>query len=139
MKYTLPTDEKTVKANTTARISHKNSTIVCRALSRKKYIEAKTFLEKLKNKKTSIKGKYFTKTVEEILKFLEQLEANARNQNIEPEPLYLFISSHQGPKMQRPRRRWGKFGTKMKICHIQAILSEKNGFRKEIRERSDKE
>lgn len=139
MKYVLPLKEKTVKASTTLRISHKSSTIVCKALSRKKYIESKKLLEKIKNKKTSIDGKYYTKTVEEFSKFLEQLEANAKNQNVEPEELYLFISSHQGPKMQRGRRRWGKFGTTMKICHIQAILSEENGFREKVREGINKE
>ena len=85
------------------------------------------------NEKISLKGKYFTKTTEEILKLLDQLEKNARNKNIEANDLFLFISAHKGPTLHRARRRWRKFGSKLKICHIQAVLSDKNGFRKEVR------
>jgi len=139
MKYTLPLGEKTPRVTATARISQKNTTAVCRAINRKKFSQVKKLLEKMKNKQASIKGKYYTKTVEELLKLLNQLEINARSQNIEPEAMFLFISSRPGPSMRRPRRRWKKFGTKMKITHVQAILGEKNGFRKKVRERRDKE
>jgi len=139
MKYTLPLEEKTPRVMATARISQKNTTAVCRVINRKKFSQVKKLLEKIKNKEASIKGKYYTKTVEELLKLLNQLEINARSQNIEPETMFLFISSRQGPSMRRPRRRWKKFGTKMKITHVQAILGEKNGFRKEVRKRGNKE
>jgi len=138
MKYSLSLKEKTVRGIATLRISQKNSTLVCRAINKKRFPEAKGFLERLKDKKTSINGKYFTKTVEEISKFLKQLEDNARAQNIDPENMFLFISSYQGPTMRRGRRRWKKFGTQMKICHVQGILGEKNGVGKKVRERGNK-
>jgi len=126
-------------AMVTARVSQKKTTEVCRVINRKKFSSVKTLLEKMKKKEASMKGKYYTKTVDEILKLLNQLEINARSQNIEPEIMFLYISSRKGPTMRRARRRWGKFGTRMKICHIQAMLGEKNGFRKEVRERRNKE
>jgi ribosomal protein L22 len=139
MKYALPLEKKMPRAMVTARVSQKKTTKVCRVINRKKFSNAKIFLEKMKKKETSMKGKYYTKTVEEILKLLNQLEINARSQNIEPEKMFLYISPRQGPTMRRGRRRWNKFGTKMKICHIQAALGEKNGFRKEVRKRGNKE
>lgn len=138
MKYSLPLKEKMPCAMVTTRVSHKNATAVCRAVNRKKFSYVKKVLERMRDKQASLKGKYYTKTVVEILKLLKQLEINAITQKIEPEQMFLFISSKKGPTMKRGRRRWGKFGTKMKICHIQAALGEENGFRKEVRERRNK-
>ncbi|MEM5872266.1 MAG: uL22 family ribosomal protein [Candidatus Aenigmatarchaeota archaeon] len=131
MKYAIKTKEKAC-ASSTLPISLKNSVKVCRAINRKKFSDAKKFLEDLLNKKISLNGKYFTKTVKEILKLLNQLEKNAKNKNIDPNPLFLFISAHKGPTLRRARRRWRKFGTQLKICHIQAVLSEKDGFGKKV-------
>jgi len=138
MKYTILIDEKMTHASSTLRISQKNAVNVCRALNRKKFSKAKEILEKLEKKEISLKGKYYNKTVKEITKFIKCLETNARSKNLDPDPLYLFISAHRGPVMHRARRRWRKFGTRMKICHVQAVLSEKDGFGKKVRERRNK-
>lgn len=139
MKYALTLKEKTIRGTATLRISHKHTTKVCKVINRKKFSDAKKLLEKIKDKKASVGGKYFTKTVEELFKFLNQIEANAKAQNVEPSSLFLFISSRQGPTMNRGRRRWKKFGTKMKICHVQAALGEENGFGKKVHKRGYKE
>lgn len=119
-------------ASGTFSISQLNAVKVCKAINRKKFGDAKKILEEMLKEKTSLRGKYFTKTTEEILKLLNQLEKNARNKNIEANNLFLFISAHKGPTLHRARRRWRKFGSRLKICHIQAVLCDKNGFRKKV-------
>ncbi|NIO44563.1 MAG: hypothetical protein GTN36_03360 [Candidatus Aenigmarchaeota archaeon] len=136
MKYSIKSKEK-VRALSTVSISHINASKVCKALNRKKFIDAKKFLELLIKKEVSINGRYFTKTSEEILKILNQLESNARTLNLEPDSLNLFISSHRGATMYRGRRD-RRHGIKLKSAHIQAVLSDKDGFGKKVRERSNK-
>jgi ribosomal protein L22 len=132
MKYAIKKSKETTCALGTFSISQLNAVKVCKAINRKKFGDAKKILENILNGKISLKGKYFTKTTEEILKLLDQLEKNAKNKNIDANNLFLFISAHKGPTLHRARRRWRKFGSKLKICHIQAVLSDKNGFRKEV-------
>jgi len=132
MKYAIKQKGK-VCASGTFSISELNAAKVCKSINRKKFVDAKKTLENLLNEKISLRGKYFTKTANEILKLLNQLESNARNKKLDSDSLFLFISAHKGPTMRRARRRWGKFGSRLKICHIQAVLSDKNGFGKKVR------
>jgi len=136
MKYSIKTKEK-VRASSTMSISHINASKVCKSLNRKKFNVAKKFLEDLINKQVSINGKYFTKTSEEILKLLNQLENNAKSMNLDTSSLNLFISSHKGSTMYRGRRD-RRHGIRLKSAHIQAVLSDKDGFGKKVRERSNK-
>jgi ribosomal protein L22 len=132
MRYAITKSKETTCASGTFSISQLNAVKVCRAINRKKFGDAKKTLEGMLNEKTSLKGKYFTKTTEEILKLLNQLEKNAKNKNIDANSLFLFISAHRGPTMHRARRRWKKFGSRLKICHIQAVLSDKDSFAKKV-------
>ncbi len=137
MKYAIST--KMASASTTLRISHKNAAKVCKALNRKRFVDAKKVLNDILNQKTTLKRKYYTKTSKEILKLLIQLEFNARKKGLDLDNMFLFISAHRGPTLHRARRRWRKFGTRLKSCHVQAVfLSDKNGFGKKIRERGNK-
>jgi len=131
MKYAISSKEK-VRALGTFSISSENSIIVCKVLNRKKFADAKKLLENIVNKKDSIKGRYFTKTSIEILKLLNQLESNARAQNVDASSLNLFISAHKGSTMYRGRRD-RRHGIQLKSAHIQAVLSDKNGFGKKVR------
>lgn len=135
MKYAISSKEK-VRALGTLSISSENAIIVCKALNRKKFADAKKLLENLVSKKDSMKGRYrgryFTKTSREILKLLNQLESNAKAQNIDTTPLNLFISAHKGSTMYRGRRD-RRHGIQLKSAHIQAVLSDKNGFGKKVR------
>jgi ribosomal protein L22 len=132
MRYAITKSKETTCALGTFSISQLNAVKVCRAINRKKFGDAKKTLEDMLNEKKSLKGKYFTKTTEEILKLLNQLEKNAKNKNIDANSLFLFISAHKGPTLHRARRRWRKFGSKLKICHIQAVLSDKDSFAKKV-------
>jgi ribosomal protein L22 len=131
MKYAISSKEK-VRALGTFSISSENSIIVCKVLNRKKFADAKKLLENIVNKEDSIKGRYFTKTSIEILKLLNQLESNARAQNVDASSLNLFISAHKGSTMYRGRRD-RRHGIQLKSAHIQAVLSDKNGFGKKVR------
>ena len=132
MKYAIKSKEQ-VRASGTLSISPLNAVKVCRAINRKKFNDAKKILEDLSDKKTSLKGKYFTKTTNEILKLLNHVENNAKNKNLNLDNMFLFISAHKGPTMHRARRKWRRFGSRIKICHVQAVLSDKNGFGKKVR------
>jgi ribosomal protein L22 len=137
MKYTISKNKK-ASASSTLRISHKNAAEVCKVLNRKKLAEAKKILTDVLNQDSTIKRKYDSKTTDEILKVLKQLEFNARKKELDADNMFLFISAHRGPTMHRARRRWRKFGSRMKSCHIQAILSDKDGFGKKVRKRGNK-
>jgi ribosomal protein L22 len=131
MKYAISSKEK-VRALGTFSISSENAIIVCKVLNRKKFADAKKLLENIVNKEDSIKGRYYTKTSIEILKLLNQLESNARAQNVDASSLNLFISAHKGSTMYRGRRD-RRHGIQLKSAHIQAVLSDKNGFGKKVR------
>jgi ribosomal protein L22 len=136
MKYAIT--KGLASASSTLNISHKNAAEVCKALNRKKLGEAKKLLSDVVNQKSMIKSRYFSKTSEEILEVLKQLEFNARKKELDADNMFLFISAHRGPTMHRARRRWRKFGSRMKSCHVQAILSDKDGFGKKVRETGNK-
>jgi ribosomal protein L22 len=131
MKYAICTKEK-ARALGTFPISTQKAAIVCKMINRKKFAEAKKTLEKMVDKEQSLKGKYYTKTSEEILGLLKQLESNAKALNIDPDVLNLFVSSHRGSTMYRSKRD-RRHGVRMKMTHVQAVLSDKNGFGKEVR------
>ena len=138
MSYTFPTTKDMVKAKSTLSISQKHATIVCRAINRKKYKDAKEIVSNLALEKKSLDGKYYTKPSKEILKFLNTLGSNAEALNKDAEKMKLMISVHRGPTLMRARRKW-RFGRQMKICHIQAILKgEKNSTGKSVHKKSDK-
>jgi ribosomal protein L22 len=130
MKYAINTKEK-ARAMSSLSISTANAAIVCKAINRKKFSDAKKLLENLINEKDSIKHRYYTKTSKELLKLLNQLESNAKVLNVDAAPLNLFISSHRGPTMYRSKRD-RRHGVQMKMTHVQAVLSDKNGFGKEV-------
>jgi len=138
MKYTVPIKKDTVCASSRLSVSTKTATKICRFLKGKKLGETKKVLNDLINEKISLNGKYYTNTCKEILKVLESVESNARVKGLNLESMKVLISAHRGPTLHRGRRRWRKFGTRLKMSQIQVVLSEENGSRKEIRERRNK-
>jgi ribosomal protein L22 len=130
MKYAIESKEK-VRAMGTFSISTATSKIVCKLINRQKFSDAKKILEKLVKKEDSVKGKYYTKTSEEILGLLKNLESNAKALNIDAAPLILFISSHRGPTMYRSKRD-RRHGVQLKMTHVQVVLSDKDGFGKKV-------
>ena len=73
--------------------------------------------------------------MERMKKMLEQLDANAKKKDLDSENMFVFVATHRGPTMHRNRRRWRKFGSRMKSCHVQIVLSEKENFSKKTKEK----
>lgn len=138
MKYAIPVKKDMVSASSSLPISTKNSVKICRAINRKELYKAKKILNDLLIEKINIEGKYFTKTVREILRLLNSAEANARARGLDPDKMKVYISAHKGPKLLRVRRR-RKHGMRLKMTHIQVVLKgEENGRRKKVHKSSDK-
>lgn len=120
----------------TLRISHKSAAKFCKVINRKKLAEAKKVLDKISKGDVSIEGRTYNSIAEEIAKMLNQLESNARKKNLDSDNMFVFASTHRGPTMYRNRRRWRKFGARLKSCHIQLVLSEKKSFaKKQVKEK----
>ena len=89
-------------------------------------------MDNIINEKVSINGKYYIKTAKEIFNLLKQLESNAKVKGLDTNTMFLFISTHRGSTIYRTRRR-RKHGIQLKTAHVQAVLSDKNGFGKKVR------
>lgn len=121
----MPVTKEMAAAKSTLSVSPKHALAICRAISKKSWKEAKGIVDGLADQSRPLtgrwKGKYYSKAATEISKMLGTLAANARHRNMEPEPAQLLISAHQGPSMYRGRRK-RKFGMRIKIVHVQALL-----------------
>lgn len=122
MGYTIPLTKEMVTAQTDIRASEVAARSICRKLNRRSFAMSKTFAENLVVRKVSIDGKYHDKAADAILTLLKGLEANAKNRNMEPAQMKLFISVHNGPKLLRGRRN-RNFGMRLKIAKVQAVLA----------------
>ena len=71
MKYTFPIEkENMVTARSTVNTSFKKTSQICSKMNRKKFKDAKVFLNKLLEQKVSINGRYHTKAAEEMMEHL---------------------------------------------------------------------
>src|SRR3972149_10489657 len=130
MSYTFIPKEKHAKAyGNNVRVSRKSATIICNVIKKKPLIRGKRLLVDLKAKRRSLRGKYYSKTVDEILQLLESCEKNADNLNLDKGKLFIHASAHKGTIMRR-RRRKAKFGSRMKSTNLEIMLIEKGKERK---------
>ena len=130
MSYTFIPKEKHAKAyGSNVRISRKSATIICNVIKKKPLIRGKRLLIDLQAKKRSLRGKYYSKTVDEILQLLESCEKNAENLNLDKGKLFIHASAHKGTIMRR-RRRKSAFGSRLKTAHIEIMLIEKGKEKK---------
>jgi len=106
------------------RISTKNAVKICKVIRGKKLSTVKRLLNDLLTKKRSLEGKYYTKTVAEILKLLESCEKNADFLGLEKEKLFVHASAHKGSIMYR-RRRKAAFGSRIKATNVEIMLIQK--------------
>jgi ribosomal protein L22 len=122
--YTFEITEDMASAKTTDRVSTKHSQFVARHLNGLNLLKAKELLEGLISQKIGIDsymGKYYTKSSEGLLRLLKLLEANALNRGLDFETMNVFVSAHRGPAYRRSRRKQ-KFGTRLKVSHLHAVL-----------------
>lgn len=111
------------------RISTKDSIIVCGRIRGSKLERAKNFLRNLIDKKVSVDGKYYTNAAKQILRLLEQAEANARTKNLNVDRLFVETAkADKGAKILR----YGRIGLKKgrgfrrgKSTHVEIVLVER--------------
>ena len=109
-----------------ARISLKNSLIICKKIRGKNVEKAKSFLENLINRKISIEGKYYTNAAKKILEVLKNAEANALKKGLNLERTFIKIAkADKGEKFIRPKSRWRFRGREAKSTHITIIVEER--------------
>ena len=126
LKYAFsPKPEKSAKAYGQAlRISQRNALPVCRAISGLPLEKGRKLLKDLLEKKRSLNGKYYTKTVKEILKLLESAASNAEFKGLDPKKLIIYASAHKGFTFHRPRKfKMGR--QRRKVANVQIVLIQK--------------
>ena len=126
MKYARnPNPKKSAKAyGSGLRISPKSSVTVCRKVSGMSLDKGKKFMFSLLFQRESINGKYYTKTIKEILQIVNSAEHNAEFKGLDPAKLMIFASAHKGFGFWRPRN-WKRRREKRKMCNIQVVLEER--------------
>lgn len=115
-----------IAKETAAPISFLHSRVICKEIKRKKVSKAKKILEEILDGKRSLKGKYYTKTVKNILAILKSAEANAKQKNLAVDRLFVKnATADKGEAEYRARTRWHLRGRKQKSANIQIIVEER--------------
>lgn len=139
MPYTFVPKYKHAKAfGRNLRISKKSAAVLCAAVRNKPLTRAKRLLNDLKENRRSLRGKYYSDTVEGVLQLLESCEKNAENLGLDAERLFVHASAHQGTMMRRRRRKSG-FGSQLKATNLEIILVERGKISEERRKEKTKE
>ena len=87
-----------------ARISTKNSVVVCKALTGLNLDKGKKLLLNLLTQKESLDGKFYTNVVKELSGLLSSAESNAEFKGLDPNKLHIHVSAHKAFTYMRPRR-----------------------------------
>ncbi len=125
MKQTFVPKHNYAKATgVNMRISKKSSYVICDVIRGKPLNRVKRLLEDLAAEKRSLRGKYYSKTVKQILLLLSSCEKNAEFKGMDMDRLFVHASAHKGSHLRR-RRRKGSFGTDMKSTNMEIMLIEK--------------
>lgn len=115
----------TAKA-TNAIVSLKDSRILLKEIKGKKVDRMKRYLDNLLNEKRSLEGKYFTKTVREILGILKSAEANAKNKTMNVDRL--FVRNARADKAEKrilAKSRTPHRGREGKAANIEIVVEER--------------
>lgn len=139
--------EKTVKASgREIRVSHKSAREICRAIKGMMLAQAKQYLWDVVAKKKPVPfkrfrkksghrhglekafaGRYPVKAAAQILKVLENAEANAENKGLDTERLRIVhAATSQGMKLKRymPRAQGRTTPDFETLCHVEIALEE---------------
>jgi ribosomal protein L22 len=108
-----------------ARISLKNSLIVCKHLKGMNLANGKKFLEDLINKRKNLSGKYYTSATKKILEVLENAEANAKAKNLNLDKLFIITKPNKSFKLMTPKSRAKFRGREKKQTNLEIILEER--------------
>lgn len=125
VKYTHVPKEKHAKAvGENMRISTKSAAKICAAIRKKPLTRARRLLQDLSVQRRSLGGKYYTKTVNELLMLLQSCEKNADFLGLDVDRLMVHASAHKGTILRR-RRRKSDFGSRLKSTNVEIMLVER--------------
>lgn len=125
MPYTFEPKQKFAKVyGRNVNVSTKSSVLICRVIRNKPLVRAKRLLEDLANRRRSLDGKYYSKTVREIRSVINSCEKNAEFLGLDNDRLFVHASAHMGTIMRR-RRRKASFGSRIKSTNIEIMLVER--------------
>lgn len=106
-----------------ARISLKNSIVLCKAIRGKRLEKAKRILQDLVDKKINLDGKYYLNAAKQILEIVKSAEANAKAKNLDIEKLFIKKAKvDKGEKFIRPRSRYRFRGREAKSTNITIVV-----------------
>jgi ribosomal protein L22 len=109
-----------------ARISFKQSIVICKEIRGKSVAKAKQFLENLIDKKVDIKGRHHPTAAKHILQILETAVANAKVKKMNEEKLFVKVAKADiGDRFIKPKSRWGMRGRRTKSSNILIELGER--------------
>lgn len=130
MPYTFVPEKKHARVySRNSKISTKTAAKLCRVIKNKPLSRAKRLLNDLVEGKRALRGKYYTKTANELLMLLNSCEKNAEFLDLDTQRLFVHASAHTGTTIRRRRRR-GSFGSKMKTSNVEVMLIERGKERK---------
>ncbi len=125
MPYAFVPKYKYAKASgNNMRISTKSAAKLCRVIKNKTLERVKRLLNDMSLEKRGLRGKYYTKTAEEILGMIESCEKNAEFLGLDKGKLFVHASARQGTMLKR-RRRKAAFGSRMKTTNLEVMLIER--------------
>jgi len=109
-----------------AKISLQNAVLICKKLRGKKLTKAEKFLNDLYNKKISLNGKYYTKTVEKFLELLKLVKSNAKQKDLDINRLWIKkIKADKGERRILAKSRFKFRGRRGKSTHLYIEVEER--------------
>lgn len=109
-----------------ARISLRDSITILKNVRKKPVNKVKAFLNDLINEKRNIRGKHFTGASKEILRLVEEAEANAESLGLDTEKLFLKEAvANKSFTYMLPKSRWSHRGKRAKLCQLKVTVEER--------------
>ncbi len=109
-----------------ARISLRDAVTICKNVRKKPVNKVKALLNDMINKKRNIQGKHFTGATKEILKLVEEAEANAESLGLDTEKLFLKEAvANKSFTYTLPKSRWSHRGKRAKLCQLKITVEER--------------
>lgn len=109
-----------------ARISLRDAVTIFKNVRKKPVNKVKALLNDLINEKRSIQGKHFTGASKEILRLVEEAEANAESLGLDTEKLFLKEAvANKSFTYMLPKSRYSHRGKRAKLCQLKITVEER--------------
>lgn len=109
-----------------SRVSFKESKLLTRMIQGKNVAKVKKLLGNMMDRKVSLEGKYYPKTVEKLLELVKNAEANAKNKNMNVEKLFIKNAyANKAEKRNLSKSKLKLRGRVGKSANINIVLEER--------------